>query len=280
MPTDQNSLNIVLSNGDKDKLKKTYAEVIGTIMSTALSVKIKNNDVIGNVVEGGTVEVRRFATSLVKNYGTARTNGKGDALKNIPVKVVIDKDKEIVEELQYKDIQMYGVPNLIEKRKVNHVAAMQADLDKAYFLELVRAAQTISVTGSDVYDKVMNLIQQAEKTVNDNVDGIDRNLFILTLAPAWYDALKKFMIAQPSPDNGGNIQTFNGIEVWAAPRQSVDAVLQVRGAVAQPVAVAPYYVEKINLSNATAVELFYHYGTAAITPDLIWKAAMDSNISA
>ena len=33
-----------------------------------------------------------------------------------------------------------------------------------------------------------------------------------------------------------------------------------------------YVAEKIPLSNAYGVELFYNYGTVAVTPDLIFKA--------
>ena len=33
----------------------------------------------------------------------------------------------------------------------------------------------------------------------------------------------------------------------------------------------PYTAEKIPLSEATAVSLFYHYGTKVVTPDLIFK---------
>ena len=51
-----------------------------------------------------------------------------------------------------------------------------------------------------------------------------------------------------------------------------DALLMVRGAVAQPVVVNQYGdPEKIQLSNDYAVSLFYDYGTKALTPDLIFK---------
>ena len=45
----------------------------------------------------------------------------------------------------------------------------------------------------------------------------------------------------------------------------------VDGSVAQPVMANPYTAEKIPLSEATAVSLFYHYGTKVVTPVLIFK---------
>ena len=44
----------------------------------------------------------------------------------------------------------------------------------------------------------------------------------------------------------------------------------VAGAVAQPVMASQYVAEKIALSEAYGVSLFYHYGTEAVTPDLIF----------
>ena len=43
----------------------------------------------------------------------------------------------------------------------------------------------------------------------------------------------------------------------------------VEGAIAQPVTSDMYEVEKINLSNAFAVALFFSYGTQAVMADLI-----------
>jgi hypothetical protein len=48
------------------------------------------------------------------------------------------------------------------------------------------------------------------------------------------------------------------------------------GAIAQPVVAQPYVVEPIPLSNAVAIELFYHYGTKAVMPDLIKYASLSA----
>lgn len=48
-------------------------------------------------------------------------------------------------------------------------------------------------------------------------------------------------------------------------------LVMVDGAIAQPVMSDPYNAEKIPLSNAYGIELFYHFGTKSVTPDLIFK---------
>ena len=53
------------------------------------------------------------------------------------------------------------------------------------------------------------------------------------------------------------------------------------GSVAQPVVTYPYgEPEKIPLSNAYGVELFYHYGTKVGTPDLIFKPGVFTKAAA
>ena len=49
----------------------------------------------------------------------------------------------------------------------------------------------------------------------------------------------------------------------------VNAIAMAEGAVAQPVRVKEYGAERIPLSNAIAIELFYSYGTKAVAADLI-----------
>lgn len=51
----------------------------------------------------------------------------------------------------------------------------------------------------------------------------------------------------------------------------VDVIVMVDGAIAQPVKSTPYSAEKIPLSEAYGIELFYHYGTKSVMPDLIFK---------
>lgn len=281
---DQDALNIFLNGSSvKDKLAKTYAEVRDMIQARAVSIGLKNNNFTGEVVKGGTVSVKRLRTAVSQPYGTARAAGEGDAVINDGVDVKIDTDREIVEELERKDILKYGVENLIARRKENHSLAVVRELDNAFFVEAQTAATTVDVSaGATLAAKIEILVQRLETLVNDHVDGIDREDMVLTLHPNWFGQLETYFDTLPNPDNGGmNARKgFHRVEVLSSPRQDVDAIVMVRGSVAQPVTMDQYDAARIPLSNAFAVELFYSFGTKAVMPDLIFKAGLDGNISA
>lgn len=134
-----NSLNILLESEGKDYLSELYGKVIENVQKALISSGMKNTDLSGDPVSG-TVEAKRFANATSRDYGTARSNGKGDAVKASPVTVAIDQDKEIVEELEEKDIKLYGVDGVLDKRANNHVLRMAAELDTAFFKAAADAA--------------------------------------------------------------------------------------------------------------------------------------------
>ena len=122
------------------------------------------------------------------------------------------------------------------------------------------------------------------------MDGVDRSMMDLVLTPAKYGLLRTFLDTQSNPNvdtAGEEFGMYHGVRVYSCTRMPVttetveetktkttvtDALLMVRGAVAQPVVVNQYGdPEKIQLSNDYAVSLFYDYGTKALTPDLIFK---------
>lgn len=278
---DQEALAIFLNDQNtKDTLAKRYSEVAGTIATAPLSMQLKNTNVEGEASKGGTVKVFRMKTSVAQDYGTARAAGEGNKLQNNGVDVKIDTEREIIEEIEMKDIQRYGIDGILAKRTQNHPIGMSIDLDKKYFQALQSAANIHSASGSTVEDKVLDLIQELENVENENVDKVDRALMVLTLAPSWYDQLKKYINTLPNPAGGGQkVELFHGVEVLSAPRQEFDAIVQVKGSVAQPVTVTPYSASRIPLSKAVAVELYYDFGTKAIMSDLIYAAALDGDIS-
>lgn len=99
------SLNMLLESEGKDYLAELYGKVIENVQKALVSSGMKNTDLSGDPVSGS-VEAKRFANATSKDYGTARAAGKGDAVKASPVTIVIDQDKEIVEELEEKDIKL------------------------------------------------------------------------------------------------------------------------------------------------------------------------------
>ena len=116
----QEALNVMLADGTtKDKLKEVLGGVLENVYSKAVSEQIKAKNGSGDPA-GGVIEYKRFANAELKDKGTARAAGKGDSLENKPVKVLIDTDKEIIEELQGKDVKLYGIAGMAERRKANH----------------------------------------------------------------------------------------------------------------------------------------------------------------
>ena len=92
----ENALSILLADGKTaDTLKESYAELVDMIQKSAISAQIKNTNLSGNP-ESGSVEARRLMTAESQTYGTARTNGAGDKVKNNGVTINLDQHKATI----------------------------------------------------------------------------------------------------------------------------------------------------------------------------------------
>lgn len=271
------SLNILLDTTGKDYLAELSGVVIENIQKATLSYKHKNQELSGDPVSG-TIECRRFVNANSQNYGTARAAGAGKAVKAKPVTVSIDQDKEIVEELEAKDVRLYSVDDVLTRRSNNHVLTVATALDRAFYAEAFSNANKVNVSGiTDIAEVLEKIIQACENTKNDFVDGVPRDMMALVLSTEYYGKVRNNLDKQQR----GNVDTaaeefytWHGVEIDSCTRlpQGCDILLMVKGAVAQPVMMDQYSAEKVPLSDAIAVELFYHYGTKAVTPDLIFTA--------
>lgn len=280
------SLNILLETTGKDYLAELYGRVIENVQKNLISAGMKNTDLSGDPVSG-TVEAKRFVNATSKNYGTARAAGAGDAVKARPVTVAIDTDKEIVEELEEKDVRLYGVDGVLDRRADNHVLRMTAELDNVFFTVAAGAANALNQTGySTVADELEAIIQECETTQNSFVDGVPRSMMHLVLSPKYYGKIRNDLDRQT---NNANVNTaaeefnvWHGVRAYSCVHlpSGCDYLLLVDGAVAQPVMADQYVAEKIPLSNAYGIELFYHYGTAVVTPDLIFKPGTFTAVAA
>jgi hypothetical protein len=259
----------------EDALRESYSELVDMIQKGAISQQIKNVNLSGDP-ESGSVEVRRLMTSASQAYGTARTAGAGDKVSNNGVTVNLDQDKEIVEEVEWKDIKFYGIADILSKRSVNHRMAMIRELDTAFFTEAESAGTEATVTGDNVAEKLEALIQEVETTENDNVDGVDRDMLVVCVTPAIYGELRNYVDTLPNPLDGGvDAKFFHDVRIFSNTRQTEDAICMAIGSIAQPVTSQGYSVDRVPLSNAMAVELFYHYGTQAVMADLIQYASFE-----
>lgn len=267
----QDALSIYVSDTEKDKLAETYGEVIESVQKDAISEQIKNKNYSGDPTTG-TVEIDRFKNAEINDLGTARKGGKGNQLKNTgKVTVSVDTDKEIVEEIAKKDIKLYGLSGMAEKRKNNHKKKLQAYLDNEFFAKAEAEGTVVTLpTGlKTVAEKLEKLIQAVETTVNDWVDGVDRDMLVVTVTPSVYGDIENYIDSVPNSLNGLTDELFHKVRIYSNHRQTKDAICMIDGAVAQLVTTDEYDAEKIPLSNDIALELFFSKGTKAVMPDLI-----------
>lgn len=267
----QDALSIYISDTEKDKLSETYGQVIEGVQKGAISEQIKNKNYSGEP-ESGSVEIDRFKNAEIKDKGTARTNAKGDNLKNTgKVTINVDTDKEIVEEFTKKDLRLHGVTGIAEKRKTNHTKRMIAYLDTEFFkkAEEEGVEVTIPEASKTIAEKLEDLILSVENTVNDWVDGVDRDMLVLTVTPKVYSDLANYIDSVPNSLNGLTDELFHKVRIFSNHRQTKDAICMIDGAIGQLVVTDEYDAEKIPLSNDYGLELFFSKGTKAVMPDLI-----------
>lgn len=271
------SLNMLLDPTGKDFLAELYGKVIENVQKMTISSQLKNTDLSGTPASG-TVEAKRFANANSAAYGTARAAGKGVAVKGKPVTVAIDVNREIVEELEQKDVSLYGVDGILERRSRNHVNTMVRELERAFFAEAVTAGTAITSSATEMQKKIEAAIQQMETTKNDYIDGYDRSMMSVIATPAVYGAVREFLDVTARNANvdtaAESFERYHGVRLYSSvylPAKTEFIVLG-DGAVAQPVLPKPYTAEKVPLSEAYAVSLFFYYGTKAVTPDLILKS--------
>ena len=278
----QDALNVYATlNGTttKAKLREVYAGTIDGLQKKALSVALKNTRYSGDP-KAGSVRVSRFVNSNSALYGTARTNGEGDPLRDLGPIINLDTPREIVTEFEKWDIEGLDAAGVVENRTRNHDLTLVRELDTAFFaaIEAVSGAE-VTLVAADNEGKLEELIQSIETLKNAFVDGVDRDLMTVTLKPSVYGELRtKFdtIIGQA----GEEFQAYHGVKVVSNTRQTKDMILVVEGAVAQPVAIDSYVANRIPFSNAASLDLFYKYGTKVVAEDLVaWAGSASSTSS-
>lgn len=268
------ALSIKLQSGESaDKLKEEYGKVIENINATTLSARLKNTDLSGDPTSGS-VEAKRFVNAKSQAYGTARAAGKGNAVKAKPVIIPIDDDTEYMEEVEGKDLKLYGVNGLIERRTANHQESMKVELEEKFFDVAKTAGTKFTPTATTIEDEIEEAVQTVETTKNDFVRGVPRTMIEVIMTPSYYGKLRNKIATLPNANaNVASYESgiFNNVRVNSSVflPAGVDYIVMVKGAVAQPVLPAVYAPKAIELSEATAFGLFLHKGTKAVMEDLI-----------
>ncbi len=268
------SLNVLLTTDGKDKLAEDYGKVIANVMARMTSSNMKNVDLSGTPT-AGSVEAKRFVNRTSNAYGTARSGGKGQAVTAKPVTVAIDQDKELITEIEEKDVALYGVDSFIQRAQAQDENAMILELERAFYSEACTAGTALTLKATDAVAKAEELIQAVETVKNDFVDGVDRTMIHLVCAPSFYGELRTYI---DKVNDGGasaeEINLFHGVKVYSSVYLPAGkkAVVMAEGAIAQPVLPTVCDPERVPLSNAIATGLFYSYGTKAVAEDLIFHA--------
>lgn len=265
------SLNVLLTDTGKDFLSEQYGKVIANLQKNPISSQLKNTDLSGSPTSG-TVEAKRFVNATSQAYGTARSGGKANAVKAKPIVISIDQDEEILEEVEHKDVSLYGVDNFVERRAAECERKMTNKLERAFFDTAAKAGTQVTPVGTTPEAIAEELIQSVETVSNDFVDGVERNMIALVCNPAFYGQLRTYLDATTHNTEGEAINTYHGVRIFSSTYlpKDVKAIVMAYGSVAQPVLPTIAPAEKIQLSNAYSFGMFYDYGTKAVTEDLIF----------
>lgn len=272
------SLNVLLDGSESGKmlLKEAYDGVLENVQKQAVSVQLKNTDLSGDPT-AGTVEAKRFVNSASQNYGTARTAGKGNAVKGKTVTIPIDTDKEFVEEIEDKDIKLLGVDGIVAKRSSNHAMRMAAELDEKFFA--VGKTSGTQFKPAKAVTSIQNIVEDAilllENLKNDYIDGLPRDMLRIVFDAETYSQMRMYLDTVVNTNVDTTTESFvmyHGVRCYSSNRlpSGVKFVIMMNESIAQPVMSQAYSAEKIPLSNAVAIELYFNYGTKAVTPDTIY----------
>lgn len=267
------SLAILATDAGNDFLAEKYGVVIDNITTGTISSQLKNKDLSGDPTSG-TVEAKRFCNSKSAPYGTARAGGKGDKVKAKPVTVAINKDDEIIEEVEEKDVSMYGVEGLVERRTANHELVMRKDLEKEFFLCAAVNSDVFTTIETEINKIVEKAIQKVEKTKNSFVDGVPRELISVTFDTGCYGDMLDFFDKTPNTADysaqEGMFRMFHKVRCFSSTDlpEGVKFIVMVDGAVAQPVKPTVCPCKKIEFSNAYGFGVFYSHGATSVMPDL------------
>lgn len=272
------ALSIYVSDSVKAELKNKIAGVFENLAKDTISGRLKSKN--GNLNEkAGSFEFKRFANATRQEYGTARTAGAGNKVKAAPIIINLDRNSEIVEEVNSFDAASFTDEDLnafLSRRKTAIQQSVSRDLDRDFFL----AAQTGGTSGTAVNTanplvaQLEAIIAELEVTNNEYVDGVDREQMALVLSPTLYGKVKTEL--NDCYNFSGTVadevfKGINGVATFSSNRlpDGVDYVLMVMDSIAQPVMITEATIEKIPLSTEYAVEIFYRNKSQVLAKELV-----------
>lgn len=270
------ALSIYVSDGVRAELKNQIVGIFENLAKETISGKLKSKNY---TEKNGSIEYKRFANAERQEYGTARAAAKGKNVIAPAIPVNLDRNSEIVEEINAFDGAAFTNEDLdafFERRKVAIKQSIGRDLDREFFA----AAKTGGTKGADISkakkirEQMGDVIVALETTQNDFIDGVEREQMALVCSPALYQAIKNELNDCYNFSGTTADEVFKGLDGVAAFSsnrlpEGVDYVLMTMDSIAQPVDLTDADIEKIPLSNEYAVEAFWRNGTKVIAPELV-----------
>lgn len=263
----------LLGDEAKDKLAEEYGKVIENISTGTVAGLYANKDLSGDPTSGS-VEAKRFANIKGKEYGTARKGGEAQKIKAQNVPVQIDDDMEYLEEVEEKDIQMYGVGGLIERRTSNHQMVMGIDNDVKFFKAMADEGTEFSCTETKINEIVSLAIATMQGMKNEFVNGVPLQMIKVAFSTTYYNKFRNYLDEATNSNidtSIGEAGKFHGVDVFSSVNMPAgyDFIVFVDGAVAQPKHPVIYNPAQIGLSKAIGFGMFIDMGTKCVTPDLV-----------
>lgn len=275
----ENALSIKLqSSTGADKLAEEYGKVIDNISTQTISGLFSNKDLSGDPT-AGSVEAKRFANVKSNTYGTARAAGEAQKVKALSVTVPIDDDIEYIEEVEEKDLQMYGVNGLIEKRTTNHQMVMGIDNDVKFFKAIKDEGIAFTTTETKPEKQLSKAITALSKVKNAFVNGVPLQMIKVACSPDFYGEIRDYLDGTQNSNidtSIGEFGKFHGVDTFNTVNipTGVDFMVFIDGAVAQPKHPVLSNPAPIGLSKATSFGVFIDMGTKCTTPDLAFYKAV------
>lgn len=273
----ENSLSIILQTNAsaRDTLAEQWGVVLSNYAKGTIAGLYKNTDLSGDP-QAGVLHAKRFANATLANYGAAR-GGSVAKVRALDVAVNINDNKEVIEEVEEKDLKLYGVEGLIERRTLNQQGAVSRYFERKFFNKGFAQGGVVTLAGSNIEDKLEEVIQKVETVGNDFVDGVDRADMVLALRPSVYGKARNHIDAVSNPNilsSVGEFGYFHGVITHSSVYlpETVDYMIFVKGSIAQPIIESIYNPQKIDLSDSTAFGIFLYSGTETVAPDLVFTA--------
>ena len=164
---------------------------------------------------------------------------------------------------------------VLDRRAQNHAQVMVNTLDVAFFAEAVSEGTEFTPTETALADQVEECIQALEATKNAFVEGVPRSMISVVATPTVYGAIRKYLQSNTrhnfATGEEDEFLEYNGCRTFKSVNlpQGCRFCVMADSSIAQPVVSDGYQAERVPQTNAYSVDLFFSYGTKAVTPDLI-----------